>query len=184
MSRCNYCRCKHGQHMSWCQLYSRLDEAVQTVLPPPTKPSNPKDLVGVGKVPMSVVPCGALQELAVALFEGACKYGRHNYRAAGVRASVYYDATQRHLMSWWEGEDLDPDSQLSHITKAIASLTVLRDAMLQSMWHDDRPPRSLENQLTTLNPKVQSLIALYSTVNPQHYTISYVIKPFVHRSES
>ncbi|SVD92517.1 uncharacterized protein METZ01_LOCUS445371, partial [marine metagenome] len=29
--------------------------------------------------------------------EGAIKYGRHNYRIAGVRASVYIDATIGHL---------------------------------------------------------------------------------------
>src|SRR5262249_31685782 len=68
-------------------------------------------------------------------------YRRHNYRVAGVLASVYYDATLRHLQYWWEGEDLDPDTGLSHITKAIASLYVLRDAMLhKGMFIDDRPP--------------------------------------------
>src|ERR1017187_2135606 len=103
-----------------------------------TKPTNPKDAIAASKVPMSCIPAGVLAEVAVAMYEGACKYGRHNYRQGGVQASIYYDATQRHLMSWWEGEDLDPDTNmapdkeerdgLSHITKAIASLVVLRDA--------------------------------------------------------
>jgi len=46
------------------------------------------------------------------------------------------------LTAFWEGEDTDPDSQLSHITKAISALIVLRDAMIQNNWTDDRPPRS------------------------------------------
>ena len=101
------------------------------------KETNPKDAIGASKVPMSTVSCAVLAEVGVAMLEGACKYGRHNYRGVGVRASVYYDATQRHLMSWWEGEDLDPDSELSHITKAITSLVVLRDAMIQELQLHD-----------------------------------------------
>src|SRR5512143_1165912 len=107
------------------------------------KPSNPKDSVGVKKVSLSYVPAPVLMETAVGMQEGGFKYGRHNYRVIGVRGSVYYDATMRHLMSWWEGEDIDPDSGLSHVTKAICSLVVLRDAMMQGCFTDDRPPKSV-----------------------------------------
>lgn len=105
------------------------------------KDTNPKDAVGTGKVPgISVLPQRVLGEVGLGMLEGARKYGRHNYRVAGVRASVYVDAVWRHLAAWWEGEDIDPDSGLSHVTKAIASLFVLRDGMMQGNWEDDRPP--------------------------------------------
>jgi len=74
------------------------------------KPANPKDLLGVRKAPMSTVPATVLAEIGVAMLEGASKYGRHNYRVVGVRGSVYYNGVMRHLMAWWEREDLDPDS--------------------------------------------------------------------------
>ncbi|UUV43239.1 hypothetical protein RCCWILLIS_67 [Rhodobacter phage RcCWillis] len=107
------------------------------------KPTNPKDAVGIKKWRyISTVPLTVFWEVGAALLEGARKYGRHNYRVAGVRASVYVDAAFGHIGQWWEGEDIDPDSGLSHITKAIASLTVLRDAMIQDMLEDDRPPRA------------------------------------------
>lgn len=106
-----------------------------------TKASNPKDAVGTKKVPLaSVVPARVMGEVALALLEGARKYGRSNYRVAGVRASVYADACARHMNAFWEGQDVDPDSGLSHVTKAIASLYVLRDSMMQGNWVDDRPP--------------------------------------------
>ena len=105
------------------------------------KETNPKDAVGIRKAPMSVVPANVLMEIALGLHEGSRKYGRHNYRVAGVRASVYYDAAMRHLMDWWEGTDTDPDSGLSHVIKAITALVVLRDAMMNDMWTDDRPPK-------------------------------------------
>lgn len=124
------------------------------------KPSNPKDVCGVRKAALSCVSSPVLMELGVAMQEGAYKYGRHNYRVIGVRGSVYYDATMRHLMSWWEGEDLDPDSGLSHITKAISSLVVLRDAMIQQKFNDDRPPRSAP-WLVDINAQAERLIEKY-----------------------
>lgn len=133
------------------------------------KPSNPKDIVGIRKVPFSVLPTPVLAEAALGMMEGALKYGRHNYRAIGVRGSVYFDATQRHLNSWWEGEDLDPESGLSHITKAISSLLVLRDSMIRENWEDDRPPATPE-LFTALNIRAAALVDQYADRNPKHYT--------------
>lgn len=133
------------------------------------KPTNPKDMVGCKKVPWSVLPTPVLAEVALGMFEGALKYGRHNYRAIGVRASIYYDATQRHLTAWWEGEDLDPESRLSHITKAISSLTVLRDSMIRQNWTDDRPPAT-PDMYTSLNAHAERLVEQYKDRSPKHYT--------------
>jgi hypothetical protein len=82
-----------------------------------------------------------LLEIGLGMLDGGCKYGPFNYRAAGVRASVYYDAAMRHLMAFWEGEDIDPDSGLPHIVKAMTTLTVLRDSQIMGNWVDDRPPQ-------------------------------------------
>jgi hypothetical protein len=125
------------------------------------KPTNPKQAIGVKKAPMSTVSAPVMAEVAVGMMEGALKYGRHNYREAGVRASVYYDATMRHLMSWWEGEDLDPISNLNHITKAITSLVVLRDSMMLDKWTDDRPPRHDPRWIDELNKIAAELIEKY-----------------------
>jgi hypothetical protein len=135
------------------------------------KVSNPKDMVGTRKAPMSTVSGAVMAELGVAMLEGALKYGRFNYRAVGVRASVYYDALQRHMTAWWDcGEDIDPDSGMSHVTKAITTLVVLRDAMIQDKMEDDRPPSSPEFY-EALNAKVRELLDKYGDRNPRHYTI-------------
>lgn len=125
---------------------------------PVRKDTNPKDSVGIRKVPLSTVSAQVMAEVGLAMMEGARKYGRHNYRIAGVRASVYYDATLRHLMAWWEGEDIDPDSGLSHVTKAIAGLTVLRDAMINEMLNDDRPPALPVGWVQRLNEQAADII--------------------------
>lgn len=126
-----------------------------------TKPSNPKDIVGSNKVAMSYVPCPVIMEVAAGMMEGGLKYGRHNYRAVGVRASIYYDAAHRHLMAWWEGEDLDAGSGLSHISKAIASLVVLRDSMLRGNWVDDRPPSCAPGWIEKMNGLSAEIVARF-----------------------
>lgn len=104
--------------------------------------TNPKDGIGIRKWRQyAVVPCSFVWGMGVAMLEGALKYGRHNYRVAGVRASVYVDAAKGHIDQFWEGEDLDPDSQLHHILKAGASLAVLYDGIAYENWVDDRPPK-------------------------------------------
>jgi hypothetical protein len=126
------------------------------------KLTNPKDSVGVRKVPMSVIPMPVMAEVGLAMLEGARKYGRHNWRVKGVKASVYFDAVvARHMAQWWEGEDIDADSGLSHITKAIASLVVLRDAMIQGEMVDDRPPPSPDGWLQKMNEFAAEIIDRY-----------------------
>lgn len=125
------------------------------------KDSNPKDAIGIKKSPMSTLSMPVAYEVAAGMLEGACKYGRHNYREIGVRASVYYDATMRHLAAWWEGQDIDPDSGIHHVSKAIASLFVLRDAMICAKCDDDRPPRAPEEWLKDVQATVDTILARY-----------------------
>lgn len=130
-----------------------------------SKDTNPKDAVGIRKWrQFTTVPLTVLAEIGVAMMEGARKYGRHNYRIAGVRASVYIDAAIGHLAQYWEGEDIDPDSGLSHVTKAIASLVVLRDAMIEEKLVDDRPPRA---NLDKVRKELQKVIDDMFTKYPE-----------------
>lgn len=102
---------------------------------------NPKHYAGQKKIPFNDVPAIVLAEVGVGMHEGARKYGAYNYRRDPILASDYYDAANRHLKQWYElGEDVDPTCGLSHITKAICALIVLRDAQINGMCKDDRPP--------------------------------------------
>lgn len=135
------------------------------------KDTNPKDAIGIRKTPISTLPIRVLWRVGLAMLEGALKYGRHNYRAAGVRASVYFDAAVgRHLFGWWEGEDIDPDSKLHHIDKAIAALMVMRDSMLEGNFVDDRPPRQ-PFDMAELNAHAAMLMDMHADKAPRHYTI-------------
>lgn len=140
------------------------------------KPSNPKDAVATAtKVGLSYVPMPVMYEVALGMMEGAMKYGRHNYRVVGVRASVYVDATRRHIDAFWEGEDYDPDSKarLSHITKAIASLSVLRDSMIRGNWVDDRPPAVESGWMQRIHGELPKLLAQYPSPVPPYTQVDY-----------
>lgn len=92
-------------------------------------------------IPFHLLPWRVVMEMALGMMEGGRKYGRHNYRKVGVRASVYFDATTRHLADFIEGTNIDKDSGLSHLAKALSSSQVLLDSMVMGNWVDDRPIR-------------------------------------------
>lgn len=140
------------------------------------KNSNPKDAIGIKKAPMSTVSAPVLMEMGLAMLEGDRKYGRHNYRVIGVRSSVYYDAAMRHLMAWWEGEDIDPDSGISHVTKALSCLSVLRDAMINEKFTDDRPPKIKDGWIQELNKKAAEIIERYPDAKDPHTQINEAAK--------
>lgn len=166
MAQCQ--RCRADDAATYEAVSEELQQLARETLRSESKDTNPKDAVGIKKVPLSTVPAPVMAEVGLAMLEGARKYGRHNYRSAGVRASVYYDALLRHVMAWWEGEDNDPDSGLSHIVKAIACLVVLRDSMIQGNWIDDRPPVSPAGWLAELNARAAEIIERYPDAKPAH----------------
>lgn len=152
--------------------YGNLGELFDTVSESSVKDTNPKDAIGIAKVPFSTVPAQVVAEVGLAMMEGGLKYGRHNFRDAGVRASVYYDACFRHLAAWWEGQDLDPDSGLPHVVKAIACLAVLRDSEIQGNWIDDRPPKTPGDWVKDLNAKAAALLEKYPNPVPAHVAVN------------
>ncbi len=138
-----------------------------------TKPTNPKDAIGSGKLPIHLWPTTATALGSLGLLDGMLKYGRSNWRASGVRASIYFDAANRHLNAWFEGEDCDPDSGLPHLAHALACLAIVVDAQAAGKLNDDRMHpggyRTLMNQLTGHVPRLKDL---HADKSPQHYTIS------------
>lgn len=128
---------------------------------------NPKDQAAQSKPGLTNVPLAPLYEVSAALVEGAIKYGPWNWRSVKVDASVYVAAAMRHLSQYQAGEDIDPDSGISHITKAIAGLVILRDAMIHDCVNDDRGPAQDLN-LAGLQTAIQDLKAKYAGPDKLH----------------
>ncbi len=104
--------------------------------------TNPKDLIGVTKVPLfSVVPPASLIYEGLAMQDGARKYGPFNWRSKKVILSIYLDALGRHVLAFVDGEEFAADSKKPHLAHAKACLGIIIDAMETGNLIDDRPPR-------------------------------------------
>lgn len=134
-----------------------------------SKASNPKDgIVSTKWRQYCVFPVRVIWEVGIAHLVGALKYGRTNWRAAGVVASVYRDASMGHIDQFWEGEDLDPESRAHHLAHAIAGLNILLDSILRNDWVDDRPPKTtdLDKVREDTQTKVDRLFKMFPNPVP------------------
>lgn len=137
----------------------------------PVKDTNPKDTLGNGRLPLGLVPDSGIAIASLAFLEGASKYGRFNWRIAGVRASIYHDAMRRHLAKWFNGEDCDAKTEVPHLASVIASAMILIDAELCDKLTDDRPPFAPVSGLVDgLQPLIAHLKELFKDHNPYQFT--------------
>jgi hypothetical protein len=58
---------------------------------------------------------------------------------------VYYDAAMRHLMAYFDGQDLDPESGLPHLAHVMACASILIDAKKNETLNDNRPKNETGN---------------------------------------
>lgn len=101
--------------------------------------TNPKDAFGRQKPGISNIPPVALIHEAMAMKNGADKYGPFNWRKTTVSLKVYADAAYRHLMRYLDGENIDPESGIHHLGHLRADAGILLDAAEQGTLIDDRP---------------------------------------------
>lgn len=135
------------------------------------KPTNPKDAIGSDKLPIHLWPSTATALGCVAMANGMLKYGRSNFRAIGVKSSIYIDAAKRHIDAWFEGEECDPDDGVPHLAAALACIAIIVDARAAGKLNDDRQIsggyRALVEELT---PHIKRLKELHKDRAPKHYT--------------
>lgn len=138
------------------------------------KLSNPKDLIGSDKLPLHLWPATATAMGCVGFLNGALKYGRSNFRVVGVRASIYVDAAKRHLDAWFEGEEVDPDDGVPHLSAALCCIAIIVDAEAAGKLNDDRQvPGGYRELVKRLTGHVTRLKVLHADRKaPRQYTIA------------
>jgi hypothetical protein len=92
-----------------------------------------------GKVGLDQLPVEILMEWATVFDYGAEKYARNNWRS-GTEWHEFYGSAFRHLIKWWLGEDIDPETGLNHMAHALWNIATLRYYQIHGLGHDDRPP--------------------------------------------
>ena len=103
-----------------------------------TQHNDPKGAAGALKTPLGLIPPFAMEQTAWVHKLGATKYGPYNWRETGVCTSTYINAIMRHLNAWRDGENLDPESGISHLAHVAASCNILLDADHCGTLVDDR----------------------------------------------
>ena len=79
-----------------------------------------------GKTDWSLMPFEAVEEINKVLEFGAKKYAAHNWtQGEGFRYTRVLNSLFRHLFAWSRGEDLDPESGLSHLAHAGCNIIFL-----------------------------------------------------------
>lgn len=151
-----------------------------TLLPPVSsdlKPTNPKDIVGSDKLPLHLWPATATGYGCLALLDGALKYGRSNWRVAGVRLSIYVDAIQRHTNALFEDEWIDPDSGVPHVSHILACAAIIADAEAAGkLEHDEQFPGGYREMIENLTPHVARLKDKHVDKFPKHYSAADAAK--------
>ena len=93
-----------------------------------------------GKLPFDLIAWDAMQGLAAVLQFGAKKYAPRNWEN-GLNYSRVFAAAQRHMAAWFNGENRDRETNLSHIDHAMCCLMFLSayEKRGQGGTCDDRP---------------------------------------------
>lgn len=101
------------------------DEADYELAARALRTSTPGKKADAGKARWDLVPLGALGVVVDVLGFGAAKYGDDNWRKVPDARRRYFAAAMRHLVAWYGGERLDPESGLHHLGHAMCCLLFL-----------------------------------------------------------
>ena len=138
-----------------------------------SKPTNPKDGIGITKTPLHLVSGVITAYASIAHYLGNVKYGAWNYLSGGARASVYFAAALRHLYRWWSGEEFDPEDGTPHLANALACINILIETKYRGKMTDDRPPATdLQPIYNEIEKMMANIKERYKDKDPRHYTIA------------
>jgi hypothetical protein len=94
-----------------------------------------------GKIDWSILPIGPSKEIIKVFTYGEQKYARGNYlNAGGLKYHRVLNSLLRHVHAFMEGEDLDPETGLSHLAHAGCNIYMLLSYELnkEKFDNDDR----------------------------------------------
>lgn len=101
------------------------------------KPAEGKKFDG-DKDRYDLIPPEIEEAIAKVLTFGANKYGERNWEL-GMKWGRSYAALRRHVAAWWKGENLDPETSMSHLWHAACCIAFLVTFEARGIGTDDRP---------------------------------------------
>ena len=101
---------------------------------------------------MHLLPSKSMFEVAKVLTFGAEKYDEHNWRKLENLQNRYTSGALRHIFAHNDGEQLDPESELSHLAHAICCLLFKLEIELENASKEnqkERPRKSNVGEYST-----------------------------------
>lgn len=108
-----------------------------------------------GKPRMELLSTEALIQMANVMSYGATKYGDQNWRE-GLAWSRVVGAAMRHLTAFNGGEDVDPETGLSHIAHLACCAMFLLEYIKTHKELDDRYAHPIKSILISLTSGITS----------------------------
>jgi hypothetical protein len=113
-------------------IMAKNDKKWNDLLDKELKESQSKDCTGGrkfdgGKLQYGLLPPLALRETVKVLTYGAEKYEPDNWRRVPDGPRRYFDAAQRHMWAYKEGEMYDPETGVNHLAHALCCIMFMLD---------------------------------------------------------
>lgn len=136
-----------------------------------------------GKLRLDLVPPEMIEALARVLTYGATKYADNNWRQ-GIPYMTSVGSSQRHLMDFLKGIDIDTESGLYNIEQAFLNLGMI--VTQHALGRKDLDDRYREKQVTKTNKSTSSKEYIYKTFDESLKESECIVKDgiYYHRSKS
>ena len=94
---------------------------------------------------MNLLPPKAIMEVAKVLTFGAEKYDAENWRKLDDLQNRYTAGALRHIFAHMDGEQLDPETNLSHLAHALCCLLFKLEIELENAKIEEEKPRETDS---------------------------------------
>ena len=93
---------------------------------------------------MNLLPPKAIMEVSKVLTFGAEKYDAENWRKLDDLQNRYTAGALRHIFAHMDGEQLDPETNLSHLAHALCCLLFKLEIELENAKIEEEKPREVD----------------------------------------
>ena len=93
---------------------------------------------------MNLLPPKAIVEISKVLTFGAAKYDAENWRKLDDLQNRYTAGALRHIFAHMDGEELDPETNLSHLAHAMCCLLFKLEIELENAQIEEEKPREVD----------------------------------------
>ena len=97
------------------------------------------------KPKMNLLPPKAIVEISKVLTFGAAKYDAENWRKLDDLQNRYTAGALRHIFAHMDGEELDPETNLSHLAHAMCCLLFKLEIELENAKIEEEKPRETDS---------------------------------------